>query len=177
MVMWLLRTGDFSREQTDMGKQEPCGDAGNGGFEILSEAPTSAEPGEGSFYHPAPRQEFEPAGGAGTLDDLYGPFTDFGEASVEFRTGIAVIGEYVPQPGIWGFNGFEHAGRPIPVLNTGMMNHGTDEVVDCIRDNVALAPLDLLSGIKPALPAGFGGLDRLAPADFTPEARDQLVAL
>ena len=43
-----------------------------------------------------------------------------------------------------------------------MVNDGADEVADCIRDDVALAPLDLLSGIEPARPAGFGGLDRLA---------------
>ena len=116
-----------------MGKEEPCGGAGNGCLEILCEAPASAEPGEGSLSHPASRQEFEPAGGVGALDDLYGPFADFGEASVEFGTGIAAVGEHVPQPGIQGFDGFEHVGRPIPILNTGMMNDGTDEVADYIR--------------------------------------------
>jgi hypothetical protein len=51
-----------------------------------------------------------------------------------------------------------------------MMNHGADTVADCIGDDVALAPLDLLSGIKPALPAGFGGLERLAA--ITPAVGD-----
>ena len=162
MVVWLLMTGDFPCEQADMGEEEPCGSAGNGSLEILCEAPASAEPGKGSLHHPTSRQEFEPAGGVGALDDLYGPFADFGEASVEFGTGIAAVGEYVSQPGIQGFDGFEHVGRPIPILNTGMMNDGTDEVADCIGDDVALAALDLLSGIEPARPAGFGGLDRLA---------------
>ena len=49
MVVWLSVTGDFSREQADMCDEEPCGGAGNGGFEILCKAPTSAEPGEGSL--------------------------------------------------------------------------------------------------------------------------------
>ena len=43
-----------------------------------------------------------------------------------------------------------------------MMNDRTDEVADCIRDDVALAPFDLLAGIEPARASGFGGLDRLA---------------
>ena len=104
-----------------MCEEEPCGSAGNGGFEILCEAPASAEPGEGSLHHPASRQEFEPAGGVRPLDDLNGPFADFGEAPIEFGTGIAAIGKHMPQPGIQGFDGFEHVGRPVAVLNTGMM--------------------------------------------------------
>ena len=94
-----------------MGKEEPCGGAGDGSLEILCKAPASAEPGKGSFHDPASRQEFEPAGGVGALDDLYGLFADFGEASIEFGTGIAAVGEYVPQPRIQGFDGFEHVGR------------------------------------------------------------------
>jgi len=102
----------------------------------------------------------QPVGGVGAFDDLYDPFADFGEVSIEFGTGIAAVGESVPQPRIQGFDRFEHVGRPIPILNAGMMNDGADEVADCIGDDVALAPLDLLSGIKPALPAG--GAARLA---------------
>ena len=161
MVFCLSLTGDFSCEQADMGEEEPCGGAGNGGFEILGEASASAEPGEGSFHHPAAGQEFKPAGGVGALDDLNGPVADFGEATFEFGAGITAVSEHTPQPGIQGFYGFEHGGRPIAVLNAGMMNDGTDEVADCIRDDVALASLDLLSGIEPARAAGFGGLDRL----------------
>lgn len=51
-----------------MCEEGPCGCAGNGGLEILREAPTSAEPCEVSFYHPTSRQEFEAAGGVGALD-------------------------------------------------------------------------------------------------------------
>jgi len=145
-----------------MGEEEPCGGAGNGSLEILCKTSASAEPGEGSFHYPASRQKFEPGGGVGALDDLYGPFADFGEASIEFGTGIAAVGEYVPQPRIQGFDGFEYVGRPVPILNTGMMNDRTDEMTDCIGDDLALASLDLLSGIEPARPAGLGGLDRLA---------------
>jgi hypothetical protein len=133
MIVRLSVSYDFPCEQADMGKEEPCGGAGNGCLEILCEAPASAEPGEGSLHHPASRQEFEPADGVGALDDLYGLFADFGEASVEFGTGIAAVGEHVPQPRIQGFDGFEHVGRPIPILNNGMMNDGTDEVADYIR--------------------------------------------
>ena len=50
MVERLSLTGDFPCEQADMGEEEPCGGAGNGGLEILCEAPASAEPGEGSFH-------------------------------------------------------------------------------------------------------------------------------
>ena len=124
-----------------MGQEEPCGGAGNSGLEILCKAPASAEPGEGSLHHPASRQQFEPAGGVGAFDDLYGPFADFGEAPIKFGAGIATVSEYMPRPGIQGFDGFEHVGRPIPVLNAGMMNDRPDEVADCICDDVALAAL------------------------------------
>ena len=112
MVMWLLRTDDFSREQADMGVEEPCGGAGNGGFEILCKAPTSAEPGEGSLYHPASRQEHEPAGGVRALDDLYGPFADFGEASLEFGTGIAAIGKHSRNQGYRDLTDLSTSGAP-----------------------------------------------------------------
>ena len=39
---------------------------------------------------------------------------------------------------------------------------GADKVADCIRGDVALAPLDLLYGIESTRPVGFGGLDRQA---------------
>ena len=170
MVVRLSVACDFSCEQADLGEEEPCGGAGNGGLEILCNAQASAEAGEGSFHDPASRQQFEPAGGVGALDDLYGPFADFGEAPIEFGTGIAAIGKHMPQPGIQGFDGFERFGCPITVLNAGMMNDRTDEVADCIGDDVTLAALDLLSGIEPARPAGFGGLERLAA--ITPAVGD-----
>lgn len=45
-----------------------------------------------------------------------------------------------------------------------MMDPGADEVADCVRDNVALASPDLLSGNEATRLAGFGGLDRLTVA-------------
>ena len=76
------------------------------------------------------------AGGTGR----HGRFAVFGEAPIEFGAGIAAIGKHMPQPGIQGFDGFQHIGRPIPVLNAGMMNDRTDEVADCIGDDVACVP-------------------------------------
>ena len=42
MVVWLSVAGDFSCEQADKGEKAPCGCSGNGGLEILCEAPASA---------------------------------------------------------------------------------------------------------------------------------------
>lgn len=39
MVVRLSLTGDFPCEEADMGEEAPCGGAGNGGVEILCEAP------------------------------------------------------------------------------------------------------------------------------------------
>ena len=50
MIVWLSVACHFPCEQADMGEEEPCGGAGNGGLEILCEAPASAEPGEGSLH-------------------------------------------------------------------------------------------------------------------------------
>ena len=112
MVEWLSLTGDFSCEQADMGEEEPGGGAGNGGLEILCEAPASAEPGEGSFHDPASRQEFEPAGGVRPLDDLNGPFADFGEAPIEFGAGIAAIGKHMPYQGYRDLTDLSTSGAP-----------------------------------------------------------------
>lgn len=53
-----------------MGDEEP----GFGGFdrllEVFGQPPAAADPCEGAFYDPAPRQQFEALGSVGALDDL-----------------------------------------------------------------------------------------------------------
>ena len=85
-------------------------------LEILGETAASAEPGEGSLDDPSAGQEFKTFRGVGALYDLYGPFSDFFQASFQFRPSIAAIGEDMPQPRVFSADGFEHGGWVVPQL-------------------------------------------------------------
>jgi len=56
-----------------MSDEEPSGSAGDGSFEVLCEAATSAEPSECAFDNPSAWQELEAFDAHGALDDLDRP--------------------------------------------------------------------------------------------------------
>ena len=68
-------------------------------LEILGETAVAAEPSERALDHPTPWRNVE-AGDAGRpLDGLERPLADLGQRGLEFGTGVAGIGEDMPQPG------------------------------------------------------------------------------
>ena len=83
-----------------MGDEDPGDGALDGGFEVLREAPASAEPGEGSFDHPSAGQQLESLGGVGAFDDFEGPLTERIHGVAQFIASIAAVGEDVAQPRI-----------------------------------------------------------------------------
>jgi hypothetical protein len=100
---------------------------------------------------------------------------------LQFKPGIAAIGEDVPQRRLFLADGFEHVGRTVAVLNIGGMDNQDHEVPECIRDDIPFALLDLLAHIKPAAarqprsfsPTGYRSRPQLAmPSGFSPSHRD-----
>src|SRR3546814_8759508 len=110
-----------------MSDEWPCFRACDGLFPTLSQPAAAAEPCKGAFDHPAARENLEPLGGVGALDDLQGPAPDLVQRSSEFRSAIPSVSEEMPQPGERMTDGGEQGGRAIPVLNIGAMNGEADE--------------------------------------------------
>jgi hypothetical protein len=58
-------------------------------------------------------------------------------------------------------NGVEHPHGATAILDIGRMDNKSDQMAECIGDDLAFAPLDRLAGIEAARPADFGRLHRL----------------
>ena len=71
-MVWLCQA---TCEKAQVGEVDPGGAAGDGGFEILGETPTAAQPGEAALDHPAPGQQLKAFDAGRPLDDLDGPGT------------------------------------------------------------------------------------------------------
>src|SRR3546814_12242715 len=67
----------------------------DGLFPILSQPAAASEPCKGAFDHPAARENLEPLGGVGALDDLQGPAPDLVQRSYEFRSAIPSVSEEI----------------------------------------------------------------------------------
>src|SRR5665213_2992391 len=145
-----------------MSDKDPGNGAGKGGLEVFGEPSAPTEPGKGALDHPAARQHFEPPDGVGALDDLDRPAAGSGQFQPQLVAGIAAIGEDMAQPGIEISNRGEDADGAIAILNVGGMDLQPDQVAERVDDDVALAALDLLTGIIPSRTAAFRGLERLA---------------
>jgi hypothetical protein len=74
-------------EHADVGDEDPCDGAGDGGLEVLGEAAAAAKPCEGPFNDPPARQHFEALGGIGSLDDLDRPAAELAEPA---NTGASI---------------------------------------------------------------------------------------
>src|SRR5262245_58591722 len=109
------------------------------GLEILGEAAVAAEPGEGSFNHPAARQHDEAFHVVAPLDDLEPQHGDFGDGGIDLMGMVASVGPDKLQPREAVANFFEHESRAIAVLHPGR--------VDDDAQRVDLAALHLLSGV------------------------------
>src|SRR3546814_13513610 len=79
-----------TREESDVGEEEPCGCCGYGGLEVLGEAPASAEPGEGAFDDPSSGQPLEAFDALWALDDFDGPRPAVARKSVAKGESVSV---------------------------------------------------------------------------------------
>ncbi len=85
-------------QELHAGEEEPCLGAGDGRFEVLGQAPVAVEPSQGTFDHPAARDDFEALRGVGPLDDLQRPSAEPPQRVLEFRAAIGTVGEDMAQP-------------------------------------------------------------------------------
>ena len=136
-----------------MGDKHPRRCAGNGCFKIFCQSTASSEPCERPLDHPPTRQNFEPADVIGSFDDFYRPLSNSFERSPQFVTGIAAVGEDMPQPGIERTDRGQRDRAAIAVLNVGGMHDEPNEMTKCIGHDVPLASLDLLARIKATRPS------------------------
>ena len=105
-----------------MGDEKP-GDLGrSGAFEVSGEAATSAEPCEGPFDHPAPRQELKAFNPERPLDDLDRPRTTMRECVNKLRAAINPVGKDVPQLGKAVPHALQQGNCAMDILNVGGMD-------------------------------------------------------
>ena len=84
------------------------------------------------------------------LDDLEHPTTATGSRSLGARSLIAGIGEDALDEGEEAAGAsIENQPRPVAVLNVGGMNDDVQQEAECVDQDMALAPGDLLARIKP----------------------------
>jgi hypothetical protein len=66
-------------QKPEVGDKDPSGLCCRGAFEVLCETAAPAEPGEGAFDYPSPRQQLEAFDAVWPLDDLDLPWTTMGD--------------------------------------------------------------------------------------------------
>jgi hypothetical protein len=97
MALLVCGSSKPAREQLHRSEIEPDLTAGDGGLKVFGEAAVAVEPSEGSFDHPAARQDTR-AGRIGPFDDLNSPPAVSGQCRGQLIAGIAVIGKDMAQP-------------------------------------------------------------------------------
>src|SRR5260221_13626722 len=86
-------------EEAQVGQQDPGCGAVDSRLEVLGEAPTATEPGEGALDHPSSRQELEAFDAGWALDDFDGPRAAIGDRAEQLRTAIDAVGKDMAQIG------------------------------------------------------------------------------
>src|SRR5260221_3937937 len=88
---------ESAAEEAQIGEPNPGVGTGDGGFEVLGQASAAAEPGEGAFDHPTPRQELEAFDAGWALDDLDRPRPAIGDGLSQLRAAIDAVGKDIGQ--------------------------------------------------------------------------------
>ena len=153
-----LMACEFAHKELDGGLCGPL----DGSFEVLGEGAVAAEPGESSFDDPSSVEHLKALCAPGAFDDLKGSLADFGECASEFLASIGAVGEEVAQPGKAVADRRQHIGGAVAVPHIGGMDDGADQKIFGIGEDMARAPLDLLTGGKPGRTAGLRRLHTLA---------------
>jgi hypothetical protein len=158
-----------------MGNEKPSNFGGWRSLEVSREAATSAEPCKGSFDDPAPRQELEAFDPKRPFDNLDVPSPAMGECVDELFAAIHPVGKDMFEPGKAISQAFQQGDGAMDILNVGGMNVDGQEETIGVGDDVSLASIDPLSGVKAAWATGLRRRSTLAIEDsrrrlgFTPE--------
>lgn len=87
MALLVCGSSKPAREQLHRSEIEPDLTAGDGGLKVFGDAAVAVEPSEGSFDHPAARQDTR-AGTIGPFDDLDSPPAVSGQCRGQLIAGI-----------------------------------------------------------------------------------------
>ena len=124
------------------------GDNGSGiTLEVAGEAPVAADPGERSLHDPAFRQGHE-AVRVGALNDFQLPAAGRGDGRRHPRPLVAAVGEDGLDEGERTARGSKQLAGAVAILHVGGMDDDAQQQAECIDEDVALAPRDLLARIE-----------------------------
>ena len=124
------------------------GDNGSGiTLEVAGEAPVAADPGERSLHDPAFRQGHE-AVRVGALNDTQLPAAGRGDGRRHPRPLVAAVGEDGLDEGERTARGSKQLAGAVAILHVGGMDDDAQQQAECIDEDVALAPRDLLARIE-----------------------------
>src|SRR6266851_3067432 len=154
-----------SGEEADAGEQQPGGSAGDGGLEVLGEAPAASQPGKGSLDDPSSGQEEEAFDAGRALDDLDGPRAAVVDGGAQVGAAVDAVGEDMAQLGEGAAQGAQQRHSAMRILDVGLMDLADKQEALCIGNDVALAPFDALAGVDPTRTAAFRGRRALAVDD------------
>src|SRR5438552_2063237 len=151
-----------AREHANARKKNPRLRACDCLLEVLREAPAAVEPSKRSFNHPAFSLRLEGADTLQSRDDLNGPFAELIECIGQLLSAVHAVSKDVTQ--LWedAADIFQQRYRAVDVLDVGRSHLKGKQRAHCIGDDVTLASLHFLAGIKPARTATFCGFHRLA---------------
>ena len=124
------------------------GDNGSGiTLEVAGEAPVAADPGERSLHDPAFRQDHESVR-VGALNDFQLPAAGRGDGRRHPRPLVAAVGEDGLDEGERTARGSKQLAGAVAILHVGGMDDDAQQQAECIDEDVALAPRDLLARIE-----------------------------
>ena len=151
----------MSRPPPDVSDEDPCFGAFDGSLPILGQSAATSEPGESAFCTPFSRDHLKTFGGIGARHDLNDPSPDPGQGPAQSWPGIPFVREDMAQSRRLALEQAEHI-RRVTVLKTGRMDPDRNQMAAGLRHDMALAPLDPLSGVRAANAAAFSGFHALA---------------
>lgn len=158
-----------------MSDKKPSHFGGWGSFKVSGEAATATEPCKGPFDDPAPGQELEAFDPERPFDNVDSPRPAMGECIDELFAAIHPIRKDMPEPGKAVSQALQQRDGAMDILNIGGVNMDSQEETIGIGDDVPLASVDALAGVKTAWATGLRRRSTLAIDDsrgrlgFTPE--------
>src|SRR5574338_511055 len=117
---------------------------------VLGQSARPAQPGEGAFDDPALGQHRE-AVRLGALDHGEHPAKHL-PSPIDQAAAVAAVQKHGLQQRVTAEQPQQYGSRAHPILNAGRMHDHRQQQPQGVYRDVALAPFDLLAGIKTALP-------------------------
>jgi hypothetical protein len=135
-----------AQHEADGGEEDEGDGAVREVLEILGEAPTAIEPGDGALDDPALGQELE-ARTIAAFDDLELPVRDGAEDLFELGALIGAVADDLLKKRKQSPHRLEQGRRAVAVLHVGRMHLHAQQQAERVDEEMALLALDLLAGV------------------------------